>query len=173
MLYEKYHLYINKDDIFHVVHTCSIPGKPHLAKLMLKYNYVENVEEAFNRYLKTLNPSTLNTIDAKRVIDTIHKAGGIAILAHPKKYENQYHIDFSIIVDQLRQLGIDGIEIYNSLHHYTDTIRYNDYATLHHLITTGGSDYHGIIVKPHVKLGMLYNDYKEHHIKHISLNYND
>ena len=162
LLKTQYNIYLPDDEINSILEHVSIPGKPHLGALLIKYNYVKTIKEAFDSYLKYLYPKYSNNADATYVIDIIHKANGKAILAHPKKYENQYHIDFHIIMDRLRELGIDGIEIYNSLHNYDDCIRYHNYALEYNLITTGGSDYHGISVKPHVKIGMLYKDKDEY-----------
>jgi len=74
-------------------------------------------------------------LSPEEVIDAIHSAGGLAILAHPgrdiKKMEE---------LDVLRGQGIDGLEI--SLNFYESYPPYEEYAKEHGLLITYGSDYH-------------------------------
>lgn len=161
LLKTKCNISLPQADIDDILANKTMPAKPHIASLLVKYGYAKSVPEAFDQYLDNINVSIRYNEDALKVIQTIHNAHGIAILAHPKEYEKKYNIDFHIIMDRLLELGIDGIEIYNSLHLYDDCLRYTDYAKKHNLITSGGSDYHGIHVKPDVKLGMLYKDKEE------------
>lgn len=154
---EKFNLQIDKVDVENIIKEVNIPGKPHLAELLVKYNYASSVKEAFEKYLEEVKTKTSNRASTDIVIDAIKSAGGVAILAHPKKIEKQYNIDFQELMPRLFDLGIDGIEIFNSLHSYDDSIRYLDYANKNNLIKTGGSDYHGDKVKPDVKIGVLYN----------------
>ena len=154
---ESFNLKINRTDVENVVNKVNIPGKPHLAELMIKYNYVSSVKEAFEKYLEGAKTKTSNRASADLVIDSIKDAGGIAIWAHPKKVEKQYNINFEELMPRLTELGIDGIEIFNSLHSYDDCLKYLDYANNNNLIKAGGSDYHGDEIKPDVKIGVLYN----------------
>ena len=96
-------------------------------------------------------------MDAKIVIEAIKDAGGIVIWAHPKKVEKKYNINFEELMSRLLELGLDGIEPFNSLHTYEESMRYLKYAKEHNLITSGGSDYHGENVKPDVKIGVIFN----------------
>ena len=154
---KNYSLKIDKKDIEKVIENVNIPGKPHLAELMIKYGYVNSVEEAFKKYLENAKTKTSNRMDAKIVIEAIKDAGGIAIWAHPKKVEKKYNIHFEELMPRLLELGLDGIEPFNSLHTYEESIKYLKYAKEHNLITSGGSDYHGENVKPDVKMGVIFN----------------
>ena len=140
-----------------VVENVNIPGKPHLAEIMIKYGYVSSVKEAFGKYLEDAKTKTSNRMDAKIVIEAIKDAGGIVIWAHPKKVEKKYNINFEELMSRLLELGLDGIEPFNSLHTYEESMRYLKYAKEHNLITSGGSDYHGENVKPDVKIGVIFN----------------
>ena len=154
-------LKINRIDVENIVNKVNVPGKPHLAELLVKYNYASSVREAFEKYLEDAKTKTSNRAPADEVIDAIKSAGGIAIWAHPKKVEKQYNISFEELMPRLLELGIDGIEIFNSLHSYDDCCRYLDYSNKNNLFKTGGSDYHGDQVKPDVKIGVLYNSGEE------------
>ncbi len=154
---EKYDIQFDPKDIEDILANENIPSKPHLGKLMMKLNIVESVREAFDKYLEDISVKTKNREDAKIVIEAIKEAGGTVIWAHPKKVEKEYNIDFTEILPRMIELGLDGIEVYNSLHTLNDCQRYKEIAQNYKLKTSGGSDYHGVTIKPHVKLGMLYN----------------
>lgn len=156
-LYEKFNILLKKEDLGEIIEKVNIPGKPHLAKLMVENGYVKAVPEAFEKYLENIKTTISNRIDAKIVINAIKKAGGVAVWAHPKKVEKEYNIDFEKILPRLLDIGLDGIEIYNSLHTLDDCNRYFKVAKKFNLITSGGSDFHGKKTKPNVKLGEVFN----------------
>lgn len=80
-----------------------------------------------------------DVMDPKRAIDAIHKANGIAIVAHPFK---QINADTQMYeLDRLVKLGIDGIEVQPNYGH--ENIPFIKYALEHNLKMTYGSDYHG------------------------------
>lgn len=157
-LEKEYNLQFDELDLMNLTKKYSTLGRPHIGKLLIKYGYASSMEEAFKKYLFNVHSSIFYRMDAKLVIDAIHKAGGIAILAHPKKIEDKYNIDIEDFLPDLVEIGIDGIEIYNSLHYNEDSKRYEEIATKYNLLISGGSDYHGPNVKPNVKLGYINNE---------------
>jgi predicted metal-dependent phosphoesterase TrpH len=157
-LEKEYNLQFDELDLMNLTKKYSTLGRPHIGKLLIKYGYASSMEEAFKKYLFNVHSSIFYRMDAKLVIDAIHKAGGVAILAHPKKIEDKYNIDIEDFLPDLVEIGIDGIEIYNSLHYNEDSKRYKEIATKYNLLISGGSDYHGPNVKPNVKLGYLNNE---------------
>ena len=58
-------------------------------------------------------------------------------------------------IDDLAKAGLDGLEVYCSTHTEDDSRRFADYCSRHKLLMTSGSDYHGMSVKPNVKLADL------------------
>lgn len=88
----------------------------------------------------------------REVIDTIHKAGGKAFLAHPFEYKIPDTIKF---IDDLRkEAELDGIECF---HPSSADDNKKDilvaYAKENHLYMSGGSDYHGT-PKPDIEIGV-------------------
>lgn len=87
----------------------------------------------------------------KDVIDVVHKAGGLAFLAHPFEYRFDDTISF---IDELRkEKELDGIECF---HPSADEDKIGiliEYANKHNLYISGGSDYHGS-KKPDVEIGV-------------------
>jgi hypothetical protein len=53
---------------------------------------------------------------------------------------------------QLKGLGLEGLEVYSSIHTPQQTQFFKSLAKRHKLLISGGSDYHGI-VKPDIQLG--------------------
>ncbi|HCX47350.1 MAG TPA: PHP domain-containing protein [Ruminococcaceae bacterium] len=86
-------------------------------------------------------------IGVKEVIDAIHGAGGIAVLAHPYKYNSVPGLDRYV------EYGIDGIEVWcpsSSEEQQKDML---DYAKSHKLLAIGGSDFSGMYNRGTVSIG--------------------
>ena len=87
----------------------------------------------------------------KDVIDIIHKAGGIAFLAHPFEYRFDNTIDF---IDELtKEKELDGIECFHPSANESQMKLLVEYANKSNLFISGGSDYHGA-KKPDVEIGI-------------------
>jgi predicted metal-dependent phosphoesterase TrpH len=76
--------------------------------------------------------------DATEVMDAIHEAGGIAVLAHPGFYDN-----FDIL-PALIDAGLDGVEVWHPENSQEQTESLIETAKKHGLLMTGGSDFHGM-----------------------------
>lgn len=71
-------------------------------------------------------------------IQMIHDAGGKAILAHPGRMKvTDNYWDY---INEIKNIGIDGIEAYSPHNNNSDELR--SYCENHHLLWTGGSDFH-------------------------------
>lgn len=154
-LYKKFNISFNEEEIENTVNKYNTLGRPHIGKLLIKYKYADNMNDAFAKYLNYLHTDIYYRMDAQDIVDAIHSAGGMVILAHPKKIENKYNIFVDEIIEDLIEIGFDGIEIYNSTHYNEDSERYLYIANKYNLYTSGGSDYHGIFSKPNVRIGYL------------------
>ena len=96
-------------------------------------------------YLQSIAPLE-NEANAEIVIDSIHQAGGLAVLAHPFRYRRPA----KELIPLAAYLGIDGIEAYYS---YTKTNPWTtsphqteeslELAFKYNLHTTCGTDTHG------------------------------
>lgn len=116
-------------------------GRPHIARVMISKGYAADTNEVFLRYLGNDSGAyhKINYPDVTDVIGHVHKAGGLAILAHPG---NSYNF---IEIKQLKDAGLDGIECYHSSHNALHKRRYLTYCQSHDMIATGGSDFHGTV----------------------------
>ncbi len=114
-------------------------GRPHVAEALFKNGFTSTYEEAFYKYIADGKPAYIPKVNFEpaQAISLIHKAGGVAVLAHPTINETIQHLPL------LLELGIDGIEIYHPSHQNKDTERYKHLAEQHRLVVSGGSDFHG------------------------------
>ncbi|HUE37096.1 MAG TPA: PHP domain-containing protein [Candidatus Acidoferrum sp.] len=118
---------------------CKSPGRPHVARAMVKAGLVKSLDEAFERFLKKGRPAWVpkSKISALDAIELVHQAGGLAIMAHPglNRTDN--------IIPGLVDAGLDGIECFHTKHSTALSERYLEIADKYHLLVTGGSDCHG------------------------------
>ncbi|MEM7575914.1 MAG: PHP domain-containing protein [Planctomycetota bacterium] len=121
-----------------------VVGRPHIAQAMMQRGYVKSIHEAFQKYLGPGGAAFVrrDRITARRTIDAIHGAGGLAVLAHPVQLKLD-HEACEQAVAALKVMGLDGIETRHPDHQADDQARFEKYACQFSLLTTGGSDYHG------------------------------
>lgn len=143
-------------------------GRPDLALLLIKYGYVKDVDTAFNKYLIEAFDETRHLRKAttkEECFSAIKSAGGYISLAHPITLKMEYQ-ELKKELLYLKSLGLDAIEICHSNQNedYRNMLR--NLRDELHLLESGGSDYHGITVKPNIELGRGRNNIK---IKELSL----
>jgi predicted metal-dependent phosphoesterase TrpH len=114
-------------------------GRPHVARAVIAGGWASDFRDAFDRYLGNGRPAfvakeRLPLVDA---IELIHKAGGLAILAHPGPQVTRERIA------ALARAGLDGLEILHPSHSWDDSQRLDALATEFDLVRSGGSDWHG------------------------------
>jgi len=116
-------------------------GRPHIALALRAAGYVQNHDEAFERYLVP-NDVTKRFFPIDEAIDLIHSAGGAAVLAHPP-YVTRNHAELEGLLESFVAMGLDGLEAYNNGVNQEGIYWLISLARRHHLIVTGGSDFHG------------------------------
>ncbi|WP_250227587.1 PHP domain-containing protein [Anaeropeptidivorans aminofermentans] len=149
----KYEDILNKSD-------GKIITRAHFARFLMEEGYVESINDAFLKYLSPGKKTYMKRelLSSSEAIELIHKAGGIAILAHPGEYgfsEKQ----LEEMVHELKKQNIDAIEaIYTTNSIYTESF-HRDLAKRYHLKISGGSDFHGSN-KPEIELGKGFGNLK-------------
>ncbi len=121
------------------------PGRPHIVSLLLEKKYVYNSFQAYTKILGRGGPAYVpkKKLNFQTAIDLVHGAGGLTILAHPISlmFPNYPLLGDEIL--KLQKLGLDGVEVfYSSQDHYFTKWLY-DFCKKHHLLISGGSDFHG------------------------------
>lgn len=77
----------------------------------------------------------------QEVIEKIHEANGLAILAHPKQSNIEDKINDFI------EMGLDGIEVWHPTADEKAIASFSKIALENNLLMTGGSDFHGMYSK--------------------------
>lgn len=128
-------------------------GRAHYAKVMMNKGYVKSVAEAFSKYLGVGGPCYIRrqVITPEEAIRLIHKAGGLAFLAHPHQTKLSDEGIFALM-SSLKEAGLDGIEGYYSEYDSAMGEKFRGMAEKLGLLLSGGSDYHAVM-KPHIELG--------------------
>ncbi len=124
---------------------CKSPGRPHVARTLVKEKLIGNLDEAFEKYLKKGRVAWVpkTKMSALESIALIHQAGGVAVMAHPGLNRSDE------IIPALVEAGLDGIECFHTKHSTVMAERYLMIAEKHGLLVTGGSDCHGFSkIKP-------------------------
>lgn len=156
----KHGISFSVNDIKDILNAKRNIGRPDIAKLMIKYGYVNSIDEAFDEYLTEMyNKLRSNNkgISPKECIDLIKQSGGISVLAHP---HSLLLSDDELLstVKELKEYGLEGLEVYHSNHSYKEMKKYRQLAEEQELLISGGSDYHGNSVKPNIEIGTGKND---------------
>lgn len=88
--------------------------------------------------------------DLRGVVEIIHACGGLAFLAHAFEYTK----DFVDRLEEVAEIGLDGVEC----HYGTFTPEQKEYMTefakSHSLYMSGGSDFHGLDMRPKNIMGL-------------------
>ena len=85
--------------------------------------------------------------NVKKLIEAIHKSGGLAVLAHPACY---WALSLEKLVKDLMLIGLDGIEVYYPYPRFRKIVKFHTIKDVMkiaekypQLIKTGGTDFHG------------------------------
>lgn len=130
-----------------------IVARTHFSMLMLKKGYVKTIDEAYEVYLRPYCSTYVKRehLSAKKTIEIINQASGIAVLAHPVLYDLNYD-EIDKLVGKLKQIGLQGIEAIYSTYSEKDQQEMIRLSKKYDLLITGGSDFHGAF-KPNIQLG--------------------
>ena len=129
-------------------------GRPHIAQLMVNKGVVSSIDEAFDQFLGADKPAYVDKYRVKcsHAIAAILEAGGIPVLAHPGLLEYESDQQLDELIGLVKQMGIQGIEVYYPEHTADQTVLFKELAQRHDLLMTGGTDFHGGI-HPEIEMG--------------------
>ncbi len=124
--------------------------KLHIAQALVGLGVAADVKDAFAKFLRPgqIGHYTEKRFSPKQVIDMIHIADGLPILAHPCHIRDNPHA----LVRELTDLGLLGIEAYYPSSSQRQTEMFVSLAHQLGLMITCGSDFHGAN-RPGVMLG--------------------
>lgn len=126
-----------EEHIMHALVECGMTDKVH----------GELFDELFS------SESTSNIItkakyeEPSAVIDAIHEAGGIAVLAHPGS-NNSFEL-----LEELIPLGLDGVEVWHPDNTEEQQAKLLEIAKKNNLLTVGGTEFKGMYSKSPICVG--------------------
>ncbi len=129
-------------------------GRPHIARAMINRGMVSSPEVAFNEYLGRGSRAYVERrrCTPEEAVELIRGAGGLAAVAHPRQLRRPPD-EMREVLQQLKNIGMEGLEVYHSEHSADDVMRYQQLARQLDLVATGGTDFHGHI-RQGVRLGL-------------------
>lgn len=117
-------------------------GRPHIGRALIARGYAHDMQQAFDQYLVPCNVPKYYW-PLPDALCAIRRAGGVAVLAHPTTISLDHRL-LSDLMTELRTLGLDGLEVYNTLASEADSLFLQGLARRLDLLVTAGSDFHGI-----------------------------
>ncbi len=144
---------ITYDEVRAVAGSDSV-GRPHIARVLMDKKVVTTAKEAFDRFLAEGKAAYVPR-DLPAPVDAIRwikDAGGLAVLAHPT-WVKTTEGTLTDLARQLKEQGLDGVEVHYSTHTPRQTRTYLSLAKQLGLLVTGGSDFHGM-TKPDIEVGI-------------------
>ena len=120
--------------------------KQHIMHALMDAGFADSIfGEVFERLFNRENGVAVAAVeypDVRDVIAQVHEAGGIAVLAHPYVYDST-----DLMQQLVKEELLDGIEVHHPSHDEARRTALTDFAKEHHLLMTGGSDFHGMYGK--------------------------
>lgn len=132
----------------------SVLTRSHFARYLFEKGYTSYIKEAFERYIGDNGPCFVprEKVSPMQAVDLIHRAGGLAILAHPPLY-HMGDAKLTALVAELKKAGLDGIEAIYTTYNSGEERQMRHLAKSYGLLLSGGSDFHGA-VKPKTDLAV-------------------
>jgi predicted metal-dependent phosphoesterase TrpH len=133
----------------------SMITRTHFADFLLSQGHVTTQQEAFDRYLAKGKPAYVATpwADMSVAVDWIIKSGGVAVLAHPLRYQLTASW-LRRLLNAFKEAGGQAIEIVTGRYNAEEIKNMSDYAKRFELAGSAGSDFH-TPVNQYVELGRL------------------
>lgn len=127
-------------------------GRPHIADALVAAGVCRSRDEAFANqvsasskyYVPTPSPTT------HEVVRAVREAGGVVVIAHAGDPGRNRRLLSDAQIAALAEEGLDGLEVWHRGNPPEQRARLLSLAERHHLLVTGGSDWHGKGGKPNV-----------------------
>lgn len=118
-------------------------GRPHFAGFLVERGLVKDAGAAFKKYLGAGKPADVKFQwpSIEQVVGWIQAAGGLAVLAHPRKYPLT-RTKMSALIGDFAELGGDALEVISGQQPSGMAEDLARLASSHELAASCGSDFH-------------------------------
>ena len=144
---KKYGMNFDYEKLQSMYHTKHI-GRMQLAQAMTEEGFVESTEVALDQFIGDYGlrlawePSTAKFASFEKVIEIIHLAGGLAVLAHPLRY-GLTEKEIKELFIKFKLNGGDAVELFHASHSKTEIQALKKYIDMYNFGYSCGSDFHG------------------------------
>lgn len=120
----------------------AVPGRPHMARAMVKAGHIESVNEGFQKWLAEGKPAYVpyEPFSAEDGVRMLRECGAVPVWAHAFLFKGGR---IGTVLKSLVKAGLMGLEIYHPYHSPSDRRQLEEWCDEYGLLMTGGSDYHG------------------------------
>lgn len=120
-----------------------VPGRPHFARALANAGLVKDSAQAFKKYLGSGKPGDVKAFwpELAEVVQWITDAGGIAVVAHPRKYKLTATKLRELVADFV-EAGGEAIEVITSGQSSGDLGFLTELCRRESLLASRGSDFH-------------------------------
>ncbi|MBH9552693.1 3',5'-nucleoside bisphosphate phosphatase [Inhella gelatinilytica] len=118
-------------------------SRTHFARFLVESGHCSDVGEVFRRFLKEGKPGFVPHRWAALgdAIRWIRESGGLAVIAHPARYDFTPTEEFALFSEFKAHGGL-GVEVVTGSHSEAEMLRYADMALEFGLLASRGSDFH-------------------------------
>ena len=118
-------------------------SRTHFARWLVDTGVCPDTHSVFRRYLTQGKPGYVPHQWAKLgdAVRWIRGAGGIAVIAHPARYNFSVNAEYALF-SEFKEHGGAGVEVLTSSHGTADQLKYADMAREFGLLASRGSDFH-------------------------------
>ena len=118
--------------------------RTHFAQMLIQEGICKDMKSVFRRFLTGKKPGGVGGkwTQFDDVIDWIHAAGGVAVLAHPLRYR-MTNTKVKRMISDLSENGCDGVEVITAHSTKEEIDLVDKWAEEYNLLASVGADYHG------------------------------
>lgn len=140
--FEKHDIHI-RDQVQALIHHDAVPTRPHFADALVEQGYAKNKKQAFKRFLVRGKPGfiPMQWPTIEEIGEWITAADGIAVLAHPTRYNFTRSKLVRLIVD-MQAAQISAMEVTTAITNPSQASMLSQLALEHDLLASTGSDFH-------------------------------
>lgn len=132
-------------------------SRTHFARYLVEIGICADPHEVFKRYLTEGKPGFVEHrwANLRDAVQWIVGAGGVAVIAHPGRYDFTPNEEYALFSD-FKAHGGQGVEVVTGSHTVAEYDKYADMACEFDLLASRGSDFHDP-AESHTDLGTLPN----------------
>ncbi|HZS80010.1 MAG TPA: 3',5'-nucleoside bisphosphate phosphatase [Herbaspirillum sp.] len=132
------------DGAFKYIGNPDLMSRTHFARYIVEIGRCADIKEVFRNYLCKGKPGYVphRWATLKDAVDWIRGAGGVAVIAHPGRYQYS-ELEFRVLFDEFKQYNGAAIEVTTGSHTPDQYEQYARVARHYGFLASMGSDFHG------------------------------